>query len=149
MNLTIEHLAPRLPYGLKLQNKFGEIGTLNGVYNEGEEPISMFDVVKGASGKLEDVKPILRPLSIIHSFINHTGSWRSIAASCEGRYIVDAQYDESAGVVLSVEDGNGCSLQPSIDDYKVLYKLHLDTDGLIEAGLAIDVSTLDVNPYAQ
>jgi len=28
-----------------------------------------------------------------------------------------------------------------------LYKYHFDTDGLIEAGLAVDVNTLETNPY--
>jgi len=31
--------------------------------------------------------------------------------------------------------------------YEILLKNHFDVDGLIDQGLAIDVNTLDTNPY--
>lgn len=148
MRLTLEHLAPRLPYGLKLHTKFEEIGTLNGLYNVVEKPVSMFDVVKSASSKLEDVKPILRPLSDLTKLIEHRGE-KFIPIDDLGN-ITTLDYED--GVLRQAEvDGEMYETEIKYLCYaqvQDLYKWHFDTDNLIEQGLAIDVNTLDKNPYA-
>jgi hypothetical protein len=60
--LTLEHLAPYLPYGLKILNGWGDIKKLNYSYLDDEN-----------NGFINHVKPILRPLSDLTEEIEHNG----------------------------------------------------------------------------
>ena len=147
MKLTIEKLAPYLPYGLKIFN----------TSNNAKEILSGIDTYIADNWKtpqykdktivvyssrdyssmwsLSEIIPILRPLSDLTKEIEHNGEkfvpseeiWRY------GEYIV-----KSEDIEHLIED-------PLTFDYWAVQKLfewHFDVFGLIPEGLAIDINTL-------
>lgn len=118
MKLEIKHLVSYLPYGLKMSSH-GRIYTLTGFI------IELATIVQD--------KPILRPLSDLKddSFID-----------------INNQYPNTPNWDYYKEDWivSGKNLSDTIIEYCVMQWLienHFDVFGLIEAGLAIDINTLD------
>lgn len=121
MKLELKHLAPYLPYELKckLKDQGKEtIGKLSGCYSDNS--YAFFDTVESEHG-FEDIKPMLRPLSDLG--------------------IEDAKahnYPDEGHLERSLLSGHA--------PYKVwieFVKEHFDVFGLIEKGLAIDISTIE------
>lgn len=169
MNIQIEHLAPYLPYGLRgvlchdrvdefqdhdwVQNKVdfraGAIWLLIG-HVEGEErsiPLGEgymegFLWGKGATYVNFDmgIKPILRPLSDLSKEIEHNGArFVTIDKLCR----LFALNKERLTAWLS---GEGVLLVEKSASDRINRKLlewHFDIFGLINAGLAVDVNTLN------
>ena len=156
MKLEIKHLAPYLPYGLKLKrDSCHYIYTLKGmvfsdvVFETGKSPIKF-------------IKPILRPISDISKEIEINGQkFTPIVELLKLRY--NAWYEKKIGTrYAEIEFDNTSawfSFQATFDikvmffkddifsypDYWIIQKLaewHIDFQGLIEKGLAININTL-------
>lgn len=153
MKLSITHLAPYLPYGLKVQTSwsidgFGWICTSKaiGLYRDELllEPYTILHKhipyrisIDRTSLSDPDTKPLLLPMSSLYTEITHNGktfipqkeldwgSWND-----EIGYIVSAEYGENSRVAINVLD--------FIDDYYKLLEWHFDVFGLIDKGLALD-----------
>lgn len=143
--LTIEHLAANLPYGLKVMynNRIGMISTFyfpagwkwgkpeheawfsTGMLSlEEDDPKSEMS----CSVNLTQVKPILRPLSDL------TKEEFKLKLK-EIKYRTDSNGIES--IISDVKN--------SVAEYEVmvmLFKNHFDVFGLIDKGLAIDINSL-------
>ncbi|WP_262246969.1 hypothetical protein [Parapedobacter soli] len=107
--LTIEHLAPYLPYGLEMTSH-GRMYHLNGFIIE--SAICVQD------------KPILRPLSQLTQEIE-----------CNGQKFVPSKALSMWNLEeITVQD----IPHIPVNLYELLLKWHFDVFGLIEAGLAIE-----------
>lgn len=169
--LTIEHIAPYLPYGLKCQvTDKGElkIATLNAIYTDNTYVFS--DIIESEQG-FEDIKPILRPLSDLTKEIEHNGerfvpivelfqlSYQDIyehrfngdTTILSSKYLA-AQFQEdgwSYGFTVELPTqfqmtANGDQLTISnFDLYQKLFQWHFDTQGLIDSGLAININEIN------
>ena len=127
-----EFLAMSLPFSLKcleLQHrgdKKGEIGTFTGY------ELDMFSIIK-------DIRlPILHPLSdLTNSDIKSIGFKVRLEVS---------NASNNGDWILLLNGGFNLKTSPFYV-IEILVKNHFDIAGLIEKGEAIDVNTLEVNPY--
>tara|TARA_R110000772_G_C13017270_1_gene410128 strand:- start:55 stop:450 length:396 start_codon:yes stop_codon:yes gene_type:complete len=130
MKLELKHLAPYLPYGLKYNNiKNNNTYTMRSISTE----INMVDFGWGDAMELNEVKPILRPLSDLTKEIKHDGDKFT---PCTDYYYLKDELEE-----LSTLDSSYIRYT-RYNVVKVLFELHFDVFGLIEKGLAIDINTL-------
>lgn len=126
MKLELKHLAPYLPYGLKIIN---ESGTGTQQLNK----ISISHII--LYDRIKEVKPILRPLSDITKEIEHNGE----------KFVPYNEIRKNYGFSksdLAYLQRNLCY----ITRYGICEKLfewNFDVFGLIEAGLAIDINDLN------
>jgi len=123
--LELKHLAPYLPYGLMINCDFKD-GDVWACKLEGISVDEAF--LEGADWSYKDntdFKPILRPMSDLTE-----GNWCR-ESGYAGRYIDD------------VADGNEELQYLSYNLCLFLFKNHFDVFGLIPAGLAIDINTLN------
>ena len=147
--LELKHLAPYLPYGLKVKviTKSGHLDNvaldLIGAAIRKEEhygdiwKANVEDFGITAWYPLGDVKPILRPLSDLTKEIEHNGE-RFVPIQRLG-------YDKvtPSPITRLLDDLKN---RPKLLPYWLFEKLfewHFDVFGLIEAGLAIDINTID------
>ena len=137
MKLELKHLAPYLPYELKILNG-KEYDIVNGIDNK--TVISLFRGHLENFTTIENVKPILRPLSDLTKEIEFdnekfTPSKDKYWGMNSFQYHIN-QFEnwESPSAYLNSRAPYGLLL--------VLIKWHFDVFGLIEAGLAIDINTL-------
>ena len=120
MILELEDLAPYLPYGLKIQCKDGRIEQLS-TLTQGTLNIEGRGTAYGMFCDIEDIKPILRPLSQFYTTRNGYGGY------------------------IALIDFKDAIMNKSLP-YKVflnLIKNHFDVFGLLEEGLAIDINTIE------
>jgi hypothetical protein len=106
-------------------------------------------------------KPILRPLSDLYRSITHNGKdivpivecakisipeidWEHNNAPAKNK-LYEFGYDCDFGFFCYGEQKYHIENQYQLFDY--LNELKIDYRGLVEAGLAIDANTLDINPY--
>lgn len=106
----------------------------------------------------QQYKPILRPLSDLYKTITHNGKeivpivelakmhrpeykwfFDETCACCERE-----KFNYFNGFNAGSFNGKVCN-QHQLFDY--LHELKIDYRGLIDAGLAVDVNTLEINPY--
>lgn len=93
--------------------------------------------------KQRNVKPILRPLSDLTNEINYNGEkFIPIEVIKSIRSIVNPSIYFISDFKTSIKSG-----LISFDLIQMLITWHFDICGLIESGEAIDVNTLDINPY--
>lgn len=131
--LTVNHIAPYLPYGLKGKYTLSEVTILaNGQKDEVRE--KTLDI-ENPLFFLKYCTPLLLPLSM-----------------CESRLNVDGEIEIDSSTLLYNKTCNSINIYPngsewthSIDVYNNIYvylfKHHFDVFGLIEKGLAIDKLT--------
>ena len=171
--LILSDIARYLPYGLHVcareyYDAYPTYGTVNKVeiyYDEENTCI-------GERGKfcilLDSITPVLRPLSDLYRTIRHNGEeivpivelakmayphidcWRydgykkaTSSICCEFFYM-----DESNRFGASIPSTNGIESPPNqyrLFDY--MNSIFIDYHGLIDVGRAIDVNTLESNPY--
>jgi hypothetical protein len=135
MKLELKHLAPYLPYGLKIQGMtYGEIAELS-CCTETSVNITDRAFQYGMWADIFDIKPILRPLSDLDS-----GNFEGLFYS---EWLIEKYH--TIGIenqINRIEDDirwlNHC-------DYILiqhLFEWHFDVFGLIEKGLAIDINTI-------
>ena len=124
MKLELKHLAPYLPYGLKVKTEdgiFKVVGWVDGV------GICLDTIFYGANA-IPTYKLILRPLSSLTDRINpiqhHT-------------YLDGLNYPNIDSVENALIKGH-----LFVEDYQYLIEHHFDVSGLIKHGLAIDINTL-------
>lgn len=126
MKLELKHLAPYLPYGLKIDTSKLENGCsiMTMCDKVGLSNISISDVID----KHPYTKPILRPLSDLTNRINpvqhHTYLDGLVYSKIE--FVEKAIHNETLFLC----------------DYNYLMEYHFDVFGLIGKGLAIDINTL-------
>lgn len=133
MKLTIEHLAKHLPYGLYVGSPIGNAflrGIVNGAPN-------MFSIIKGYQAYWYDIEycvPCLHPLSDLAKPIGDKIVMFDI--------LTQKEKESLTNITLPARIDEVC-YSASLK----LLKYHFDIDGLIDACLAVDVNTLDRNPY--
>lgn len=132
MKLELKHLAPYLPYGLKATY----VNALDYhllVSVEGADQTHWSEGKRG--GVIERLKPHLRPLSDLTNEIEHNGE-----------LFIPAKHASSsiAGetVLHNLCAKGRCDMLQGWQLNK-LHEWHFDTQGLIEAGLAVDLNTLE------
>jgi hypothetical protein len=126
-NLTIAHLAPYLPYGLKYMNvKNNEITTMKAL----DSDVEMVDWGWGCALEFHELKPILRPLSDLTKEIEHNGE--KFVPTKEYHYL---RFEE----ISTFKGGENHLIFMQVREYQILLELHFDVFGLIEKGLAIDI----------
>lgn len=128
MELEAKHLAPYLPFKLKMifQSKGGRIIELSNI------TISKFGIaISGGHGammlKSSKFLPILVPLKELSAYSNgikHRG------------YRTDD--NNLLNLISDIESGRG-----NYDIMQLCFEEHIDVFGLIQAGLAIDINTLE------
>lgn len=136
-----EFMAMSLPHGLKIilstQNRNYKMNTIY--------PYSYqlaHDSYKNNAGKVDLCVPILHPLSALVKEIEHNGE-KFVPA----RKLFEngnSTWNEIDSVLIDVQD-----YVDKIDFWSamLLIEWHFDIAGLIEKGEAIDVNTLEINPY--
>ena len=125
MKLELKHLAPYLPYGLKI----GAVKNFEGIRIMDSDIENSDKIVNiGACIRLQ-YKPILRPLS-------------DLATSNK---VLDLLYEECQGIDENIDywcefEGDITNTSISFRASQILFNHHFDVFGLIEAGLAIDIN---------
>lgn len=175
MKLELKHLAPYLPYGLKVknENRTYKIITINGFYfSKSELILNSIELNGGISSK--EIKPILRPLSDLTKEIECNG--KKVMPILEIAKVSDSYYnwkfDNNSlfhkSVFCNHENGttyrflintngkifysinttvDGCFMQTNNPHLVMMkiFEMHFDVFGLIDAGLAININKLDKN----
>jgi hypothetical protein len=118
MKRELKHLAPYLPYGVHLMNKYG-----NWHNTTLHKSISIY--------KMLEMKPILRPLSDFELVIAKD-LMQKFNCSLD---IIQEVWKLIQGDI-NLED-------ISLKTYLMMCENHIDFNRLIEAGLAIDINTLE------
>lgn len=135
--LELKHVAPYLPYGLRLWHIDGECQIEMNATGSGSDCLSIEDLEMYA-------KPILRPLSDLFKLIDWDKN--------NDPYMLGYKY----GIEKVTEDGKLIYAEEYYADYCAspkcyiditsfnwwLFEYHFDIFGLIEQGLAIDINTL-------
>lgn len=132
-HLTIKHLSPYLPYGLRIDwhNENSDWGLMVPEKSNGFERLNILDIVERGA------KPILRPLSDLTNKINHNGL-ELVPASQLGELILDHQKELDKPVVSFADINRG--LVSSNKLFNKLLEWHFDVFSLIDKGLAIDIN---------
>jgi len=138
--LTLEHLACYLPYGLKIYNimdkSIVEMSVESEIYKYERKTelngIASIMVVLNSN----TLKPILRHLSDLHN-----SEWSTLVK------VWDLKYDKQNGwgTDLTIEGGESTfwGLYGNFSLFKELFRNHFDLFGLIDDGLAIDINDLN------
>lgn len=139
--LELKHLAPYLPYRLMVWNQYS--GRKEEMLSCGCSTVECFGRLKTVSDHYDydEIKPILRPLSDLTKEIDVNG---------EKLNPTDELFIEFGGGHGNIGNFINTFIQSIIIDplsnsYQILQKLHewhFDTQGLIEANLAIDINTI-------
>lgn len=140
--LTLEDLAPYVPYGLKLYYApKDEIINLRPSHFPNDWSVTLAS------------KPILRNLSDLTKEIEHNGRkycimslWFSVEADEEEAYELYRTIPDYWKTVIASIKSNGVKHQ----DYgfvKLLFKHHFDVNNLIERGLAVDLNTIKLKQH--
>ena len=127
MKLELKHLAPYLPYSLKIKTKYGwaTMITLNewNVNGDCEDSYSYED----HPNEVLEFKPILRPLSDFKKDL-YSETFKTF----------NLNWQNSEDFCLTPVSINSVSYELA----NILIKIHFDVFGLIEKGLAIDINTI-------
>jgi hypothetical protein len=156
-DILFRDMAMRLPYGVKVQWEDHGHKTNQKIVGCGTGHVT-FDVTEHDSFEecstehtilhYDSIKPILRPFSDIYEVIIHKGKSFIPSDLLESDdyhtdFIADTMYDYLCDMVEGLLGlqflPHGLVLQ--------FIEWHLDVNGLIPKGLAIDVNTLETNPY--
>jgi len=163
--LTLEHLAPYLPYELKVRSNHGTIYKM-GLYND----MKGSGIETRTIDQCLDMKPLLRPLDQLTKEIEHKGklfvpiielfnSWygaepdQIILADGEGPfYGFDGYLDKTRSSIFSfyynsvlqsfifLENSKPRKRVRQRPMFQKLVEWHFDLDGLIDKELAIPIS---------
>jgi hypothetical protein len=143
MDLEVKHLAPYLPYGLKLQyvvrEKVENTGIMKSIYhNDDETHPTKISIEWGDGEHIWMFKPILRPLSDLNKDIEINGENHQM-------WLLIPNCKHYNGTIII--NGNGYKFDITELKYSLIQtmlKFHFDIFGLIEKGLAVDINTLSV-----
>lgn len=144
--LTLEHIAPYLPYGVKF--KYDE-EFVSPQFRTLEPPTIDFLMNNG--------KPVLYPLSELDKEFKHISYTKQLEPNLD-KIIPNELFKKHWFTKIrddghfSTDEGDGTATgyqwrSCRIDIIFLLSEWKFDFMGLIEKGLAIDVNTLETNPY--
>ena len=167
-----EFMAMSLPYGLKIIHDDNEVETISALGDSFQYQISGRSFAYGWYGETFDCTPILHPLSDLTKEIEHKGEkfvpimelakflYKRVSIAESFKLRGDRVYFESISYNhfwYSKDMRCFCSMFENSDIpvpvhnqlelFQQLFKWHFDLFGGIESGEAIDVNTLDINPY--
>lgn len=120
--LTLEHLAPYLPYGLGIW-----FNTSKGVKIHTMSANNINDVLHYTT----NYKPILRPLSDLTKEIEHNGE-KFVPVN---ELAINPDW-------IKFEDWKNDAMLVSYEEAKSLLKWHFDLFALIDKNIAVDINTL-------
>ncbi len=135
--LTLEHLAPYLPYGLKVLDMMdNETKLFNRSYNKEENAYKLTTANLGFT-LIKDFRfPLLRPLSEIA-----VDFFKENIDDAIVDFLINCEPENNHFSVEVCEKVIGWSAL-SYEEYQLFFKNHFDVFGLIEKGLAISTDTL-------
>jgi hypothetical protein len=143
MELEIKHLAPYLPYGLKLQyvvrEKVEKTGVLQSISHRDFETHPTRVSIEGLYNEehIWMFKPILRPLSDLNNEIVINGEKHQMWLLINGQKALEN---------VGIENMNGYQysiLELSYNKIQTILKFHFDIFNLIGQGLAVDINTIN------
>ena len=144
MELEVKHLAPYLPYGLKLQyvvrEKVEKTGVLQSISHRDFETHPTRVSIEGLYNEehIWIFKPILRPLSDLNKEIVIKGEKHQMWLLINGQKALDnGKIENMNGYQYSI-------LELSYNKIQTILNFHFDIFNLIEKGLAVDINTLSV-----
>lgn len=152
--LLIKDLCARLPYGVKVMLPDIDRGNCHkfesGIFTLHEINIyGLIEIFEEEIGviSIEDVKPILFPLSAINEEIEANGEkvkiYGIINNNFEHRFFIDSDGDIS----IEGDDASYVYLHEYSFILDTFHSYHIDYRNLIGQGLAISVFDLPENPY--
>lgn len=134
MKLELKHIAPYLPYELKVLDEKGEPD--DNIFILGS--VSIHEMVSDNNGNIEilftEIKPILRPLSYLTKEIEVNGE--KFVPQQEYSYL---RFEE----ISNYKGGQNVMNFIQVREQNILFELHFDVFGLIDENLAIDINTLN------
>lgn len=146
MKLELKHLAPYLPYSLKFYVDMYE-------FTEGncKPEMRLFTMGNDITMCLKYGKPILRPLSDLTKEIEHNGENFIPVDYFEIGDNDNDSLEYDSGNIRLIDALTTASKYNSFGDFNFypfgaiqkLIEWHFDVFGLIDAGLAIDINTLN------
>lgn len=136
--LTLEHLAPYLPYGLKyVSPEYKAISMFDISKGETVETMSAISMV--AMTKINKYKPLLYPISKLTQEIEHNGKKFIPIDSINNLYPEYPLFIEDNSIFITDScDLNMLEIHEVYKLYQKLFEWHFDIFGLIEKGLAIE-----------
>jgi hypothetical protein len=143
MELEIKHLAPYLPYGLKLQyvvrEKVEKTGVLQSISHRDFETHPTRVSIEGLYNEehIWMFKPILRPLSDLNNEIVINGEKHQMWLLINGQKALEnGEIENMNGYQYSI-------LELSYNKIQTILKFHFDIFNLIGQGLAVDINTIN------
>jgi len=141
MILETKHLAPYLPYGLKVYDVKNEIHTMISVVDNGfnKHIMTNLNAMMCTRTNIEHCKPILRPLSDSEKFFSSIFDDDIDVRT----FLNDAYIGDDDSVYENWEDF--LNHKPEFwlkGAFDVFVKYNFDVFGLIPNGLAIDINTI-------
>lgn len=149
MKLELKHLAPYLPYGLRLQDDESNNGKLVALF---EDCLNIrYDINVGDyEFGFYDIKPILRPLSDLPTIFKEFVDVMPFGNEYKGQLYFEEKTLSKLTDLFIIKSDVAVELsinkaQPLTSYYlavDVMIKNHFDVFGLIDQNLAIDINTL-------
>jgi hypothetical protein len=127
MKLELKHLAAYLPYGLKFDGKRN--GWVN--FDGSVKNLCPMDL----DGRWEVIKPILRPLLDL--------TRQNVADMIEYSDFDSVYFNSNPSDLIFINTEDKTYLSDILKNTEFLLKNHFDIYGLIDAGLAIDINTIN------
>lgn len=147
MELTIEHLAAYLPYGLSVC--FIDKGVIYRKDKLKSLVINDKNVCANLINNINGIKPILRSLSDLTKEIEHNGEKFVPIERLKEIFncnIEDFDIDEKLNLnIFNRFEYFNIGFTDILEMIEKLYSWHFDVFGLIEFGLAIDINQLNNN----
>ena len=149
--MELKHIAPYLPYGLKCKYAdsptIWEIDIFAHKINHDDDKLPIYHLIRQDEG-VTTCKPILRPLSDLTKPIEHNGERFVPLEIIVAIALKEMDIKESDAVILSrmIMYNDNIHKIPFWCIQKLI-EWKFDIFNLIEKGEAIDVNTLEANPY--
>ena len=143
-----EFLAMSLPYKLFFRIEYGSTNQPTGIYQM--SGVYETSVVEGFNYdnnvKTDKLKPILHPLTDLTKEIEYNGE--VFVPTTKLKLLYEFESDNICIIRMYINAGWTSSIvELPLDIVLQLISWHFDIAGLIDKGEAIDVNTLDENPY--
>lgn len=130
------------------QNYNGKVVIINGLCNRSNKTWVLTDAENGwmPQFELSEITPILRPLSDLTKVIEHKGEKFVPIVELLKNSSFDTSKMSEEEIMSFVKVYSNTDLI-ALNDLPLYLQWHFDLFGGIESGEAINVNTLDINPY--
>lgn len=152
--LLIKDLCARLPYGVKVQTPDIDRGNCHkfesGIFTLHEINIyGLVEIFEEEIGviSIEDIKPILFPMSAINQEIEVNGEKVKIYGIINNNFNHRFFIDSDGDISIEGDDASYVYLKEYSFILDTFHRYHIDYRNLIGKGLAISVFDLPENPY--